>query len=193
MFLRFLIGLANACRVAAWRLLLWRRGGRIGHRCTIQPGVCLACAPGRPILIGNGVRLMRGVVLSTSRSGRIELEDHVYVGEYGVLTSNARIYVGRDTIIAPHADLVDFDHGFADAEVPVIDQPLRAAPIEIGRNVWLGAGVKVLRGVRIGDRAVVGAGAVVNRDVPERAVAVGVPARVVHFSGPRGQKGTSAE
>lgn len=193
MFLRFLIGLANACRVAGWRLLLWRRGGRMGRGCTIQPGVCLACAPGRPILIGRGVRLMRGAVLSTSRSGRIELEDNVYVGEYGVLTSNARIHIGRDTIIAPHADLVDFDHGFADAEACVIDQPLRAAPIEIGRNVWLGAGVKVLRGVRIGDRAVVGAGAVVNRDVPERAVAVGVPARVVHLSGPRGQKGTSAE
>jgi len=184
--LRFVMGLVNACRVAFWRLVLWRRGGRIGRGCTIQGGVCLACGRGRPILIGSGVRLMRGVVLSTSRSGRIELGDNVYIGEYGVLTSNARIQIGRDSIIAPHADVVDFDHGFDDAETAVIDQPVRAAPIEIGRNVWLGAGVKVLRGVRIGAGAVVGAGSVVNRDVPEGSVAVGVPARIVRLSGPRG-------
>ena len=70
--------LANFCRVTFWRLVLRLRGGRLGRRCTIQPGVCLACAPHRPIMISDGVRLMRGVVLSTAGSGRIELGDNVY-------------------------------------------------------------------------------------------------------------------
>lgn len=180
---RLIVNLVNCGRVTFWRLLLGLRGGRIGRGCTIQPGVCLACAPGRPIVIGNGVSLMRGVVLSTSESGRIELEDNVYIGEYGVVTSNAEIRIGRDTIIAPHVDLVDFNHGFEDLATPVVKQKVEASPIRIGRDVWLGAGVKVLRGVTLGDQSVIGAGAVVNRDVPPRAIAVGVPARVVRTRG----------
>ncbi len=182
--MRLLLGVVNFLRVMYWRLVLLVRGGRIGRRCRIQPGVCLACRPGHPILLGDGVQLMRGVVLSTSRSGRIELGDHVYVGEYGVVTSNAAITVGPDTIIAPHVDLVDFNHRVDDPDRNVIDQPLDARPIAIGRDVWLGASVRVLAGVTLGDRAVVGAGAVVTRDVPERGIAVGVPARVVGTRGP---------
>jgi acetyltransferase-like isoleucine patch superfamily enzyme len=54
-----------------------------------------------------------------------------------------------------------------------------AAPIVVGRNVWIGAGATVLQGVTIGDDAVVAAGAVVTRDVPPRVLVAGVPARVV--------------
>lgn len=126
---------------------------------------------------------MRGVVLSTSRSGRIELGDNVYIGEYGVVTSNAAVHIASDTIIAPHANVVDFNHGFADADTPVLRQPVQAEPIHIGRDVWLGAGVTVLKGVTIGDRAVIGAAALVRRDVPDRAVAVGAPARVIRYRG----------
>lgn len=183
MLVQLILVFVNFVRVTFWRLVLAVRGGRIGRRCVIQPGVCLACARGRPIEIGDGVRLMRGVLLSTSQRGRIVVEDNVYIGEYGIVTSNAEIHIGRDTIIAPHADLVDFNHGFDDLAKPVIGQAVDAAPIEIGRDVWLGAGVKVLRGARIGDQAVVGAGAVVRGDVPVRAVAVGVPARVVRIRG----------
>jgi serine acetyltransferase len=187
-----ILKLANFGRVTFWRTVLAMRGGRIGRGCTIQRGVMLACAPDRPIILGDGVSLMQGVVLSTGKSGRIVIEDNVYIGEYGVVTSNAEIRIGRDTIIAPHADLVDFNHGFDDVGRNVVDQPVSAAPIVIGRDVWLGAGVKVLRGVRIGDQAVVGAGAAVRTNVPDRGVAVGVPARVIRKRGEGEGRGTSA-
>ncbi|NLX59871.1 MAG: acyltransferase [Phycisphaerae bacterium] len=178
------LGLINLVRVTFWRLvLLVRGGGRIGRGCRFQPGVVLASARGRPILLGDHVQLMRGVVLSTSQSGKIVLGDHVYIGEYGVVTSNAEIHIERDTIIAPHVDLVDFNHGTDDLSVTVINQPVDAAPIHIGRDVWLGAKVTVVRGVTIGDQAVVGTGSVVNRDVRPRGVAVGVPARVIRTRG----------
>jgi acetyltransferase-like isoleucine patch superfamily enzyme len=177
------IRLANFCRVTFWRLVLRLRGGRLGRRCTIHPGVCLACARDRPIVIGDGVRLMRGVVLSTAESGRIELGDNVYIGEYGVITSNAAVHIGADTIIAPHANVVDFNHTFHDLDTPVVQQPADADPIRIGRDVWLGAGVTVLKGITIGDRVVVGAGALVRHDLPDRAVAVGSPARVIRYRG----------
>ena len=62
---------------------------------------------------------------------------------------------------------------------PVIDQPRVSRGITLGRNVWLGTGAKVMDGVAIGSDVVVGANAVVLEDLPDGAVAVGVPARVV--------------
>ena len=56
---------------------------------------------------------------------------------------------------------------------------MRPAPIHIGKQVWIGANATILPGVTVGDGAVIAAGAVVTRDVPERAVVAGVPARVV--------------
>ena len=179
MGLDWVLKLANFCRVAAWRLRLAWRGGRMGRRCSIAPGVRLECGRGRPIVLGDGVRLQRGVVLSTAAGGRIILEDRVYLGEYGTVLSAAEICIARDSIIAPHVHIEDFDAANATPE----GGPLAADPIRIGRDVWFGAGVTVRRGVQVGNQAVLGAGAVADQSVPDRGVAVGVPARVVRFRG----------
>ena len=63
--------------------------------------------------------------------------------------------------------------------MPVLSQERRASGVSLGAGAWLGAGAKILDGVTIGEGAVIGAGAVVRQAVPARAVAVGVPARVV--------------
>ncbi|HYU66336.1 MAG TPA: acyltransferase, partial [Jatrophihabitantaceae bacterium] len=74
----------------------------------------------------------------------------------------------------------DFDHRYSDLDVPIKDQGIVKSPVRIGNDVWLGTKTTVVRGVRIGDGAVIGANAVVSRDVPAYGVAVGIPARVVH-------------
>jgi acetyltransferase-like isoleucine patch superfamily enzyme len=71
------------------------------------------------------------------------------------------------------------DHDFSDSSRPVLDQSRKSAGISVGAGAWLGAGAKVLDGVIIGDNAIIGAGAVVRDSVPERATAVGMPARIV--------------
>ncbi|MGB2828994.1 MAG: acyltransferase [Phycisphaerae bacterium] len=184
MGLDWILKLANLGRVTRWRLALALHGGHMGRRCAIAPGVRLECGRGRPIVLGDGVRLLRGVVLSTRPGGRITLESRVYVGEYGIVRSAAEICIARDTIIAPHVHIEDFDA----AEGAPDHGPPAADPIRIGRDVWFGAGVTVRRGVQVGDQAVLGAGAVADRDIPDRGVAVGVPARVFRFRGePRGE------
>jgi acetyltransferase-like isoleucine patch superfamily enzyme len=75
--------------------------------------------------------------------------------------------------------LVGGGHEFEARDAAVIDQPRTSHGIVVGDNVWLGTGAKVLDGSRIGSHAVVGAGAVVTADVPEGAIAAGVPARVL--------------
>jgi maltose O-acetyltransferase len=89
----------------------------------------------------------------------------------------APISIGDDTQIGPHVQLLTPVHPLDPEERR--SKVESAAPISIGRNVWIGGGAVVLPGVTIGDDAVIGAGAVVTRDVPARSVAVGNPARVV--------------
>jgi acetyltransferase-like isoleucine patch superfamily enzyme len=87
--------------------------------------------------------------------------------------------VGRHGLFAAQAYLVGGGHEFDQPGVAVIDQPRSSRGIVLGDNVWLGTGAKVLDGVRIGNDVVVGANAVVNADLPDRAIAAGVPARVL--------------
>ena len=94
-----------------------------------------------------------------------------------VLLDVARVTIGDDVQIGPYVQLLTATH-------PMDPQQRRdkwesAEPITIEDNVWLGGGVIVCPGVTIGEHAVVGAGSVVTRDLPQRAVAVGYPARVV--------------
>jgi acetyltransferase-like isoleucine patch superfamily enzyme len=89
------------------------------------------------------------------------------------------VTAGRAVRIGAHTSLIGFDHGFDDPDVEIYRQPHSSVGVMIGDDVWIGAHVVVLDGVRIGSHAVVGAGSVVTRDVPEWAIVVGNPARVV--------------
>ena len=130
------------------------------------------------IRIGNGVFLGRGTILSC-KDGDITLGDHVNIGFHSEIFSGSQVTVGRHGLFAAYTYLVGGGHEFEQAGVPVIEQERRSKGITLGENVWLGAGAKVMDGVRIADHVVVGAGAVVTEDLPAGAVAVGVPARVV--------------
>ncbi|WP_229400714.1 sugar O-acetyltransferase [Micromonospora okii] len=107
----------------------------------------------------------------------IHLGPRGFVNFNAVFLDVARINIGADVQIGPNVQLLTATH-------PIEPGPRRekweaAQPITIGENVWLGGGVIVLPGVTIGDDTVVGAGAVVTRDLPANVVAVGNPARVV--------------
>nr|WP_231129364.1 sugar O-acetyltransferase [Bifidobacterium choloepi] len=101
----------------------------------------------------------------------------VYANFNLTCVDDTHIYVGDSTMIGPNVTLATAGHPIA--------PELRAkgyqynAPIRIGRNCWLGAGVTVLPGVTIGDNVVVGAGSVVTKDLPDNVVAVGTPAHVL--------------
>lgn len=89
----------------------------------------------------------------------------------------APITIGDDVQIGPNVQLLTPTHPLA--ADPRRDKLEAARPIAIGNNVWLGGGVIILPGVSIGENTVVGAGAVVTRDLPANVIAVGNPARIV--------------
>jgi acetyltransferase-like isoleucine patch superfamily enzyme len=130
----------------------------------------------RRILLGRGLFLYRELYLETQGTGEIAIGDGVVISRGAHLVAFAGIRIGAGSMIGEYASIRDANHR-AGATVPLRDAGHDARPIDIGREVWIGRGVTVLPGVRIGDRAVVGANAVVTRDVPAGARVGGVPAR----------------
>lgn len=160
---------------------------RIGSDVVIDDN-CLIDAKGssnRGITIGSGVFVGRNTILSC-KDGDIEIDDRANIGFNSEIFSASAVRIGKDTLIAAYCYIIGGDHDFGDPSQPVLSQARRSTGVTVGDGAWLGAGAKVLDGVSIGDGAVVGAGAVVREAVPARAIAVGVPARVV---GQRGQQG----
>ena len=153
---------------------------RIGSNVVIDDN-CLIDAKGESnagIRIGNGVFIGRNSILSC-KNGDIELEEGANVGFNCEIFSASRVRVGPNVLMAAYSYVIGGDHDFSDASKSVLEQTRTSAGVEIGGGAWIGAGAKILDGVNIGDHAVVGAGAVVRDAVPARAIAVGIPARVV--------------
>lgn len=142
---------------------------------------CLLDAKGesnRGIRIGDGVFIGRNTILSC-KNGDIELGDHANIGFNCELFSASRVTIGSRALLAAYTYVIGGDHDFSDPSKSVLEQTRTSAGVTIGPGAWMGAGAKILDGVTIGHHAVVGAGAVVRADVPDHAVAVGVPARIV--------------
>ena len=90
------------------------------------------------------------------------------------------IEIGDNVSIAHGVSILSFDHGYADPALPFRDNPVILKKVTIGDNVWIGCGVRILKGVEIGSGSIVAAGAVVTRNVPPGVIVAGVPARVLH-------------
>lgn len=95
------------------------------------------------------------------------------------INASGGIEIGEAVQIGSRVSLISDSHEFSDPDVPVYRQGKKAAPIRIGDDVWIGINATILMGVSIGKGAVIGANALVNKDVPEYAIAAGVPARVI--------------
>jgi len=167
-------------RYRRWRLA--RGGVRVDRSCWIGPCVSLG-ATGRVALPGKinispESELSIGVELD-ARGGQITLGRRVFLGPYVVIYGHGGVEIGDYSLISMHCCIVSSNHTVPVRGEIIRNQPDILLPTKIGRDTWLGAGVKVLGGVTIADGCVVGAGAVVAKDLPPYSIAVGVPAKVV--------------
>jgi acetyltransferase-like isoleucine patch superfamily enzyme len=159
---------------------------RRGAHVFLDDGVVLyrAHPGGGPVVLDDRVHLYRDVVVEVGAGGRLTIGPDTHVQprcQFAAFV--APIVIGREVQIAPLCAFYPYDHGFAAGE-PIARQPLRSrGAIVIEDDAWLGVGVTVLDGVRIGRGAVIAAGAVVTADVPAGAIAAGVPARVIRLRG----------
>ena len=155
------------------------RGAAVKEKVFLGAG----CKVERPWRVSLGERFVAedAVYLKiVSDNASLEFGDHVFIGRGTKFDVINKVSVGDHTVIAPDCFITDHNHGVA-PESPIDQQPCRAKPVVIGKDVWLGTKVVVVAGVKIGDGAVVGAGAVVTHDVPPMAMVAGVPAKLVRY------------
>ena len=109
---------------------------------------------------------------------KVSIGDRCSFGALVVLDAHDRITIGNDCMFAVRVTVSTATHDYGNTPMNSVTL---TRPVIIGNDVWLGVGATVLPGVTIGDGAVIGAQALVTKDVPPRAIVVGVPARVVKY------------
>jgi acetyltransferase-like isoleucine patch superfamily enzyme len=154
----------------------WRTDGMLflGPRLQLQIGRTGQIRFGRFVWVGEGTKIR-------CHEGIVEIGPKTVIGQEVTISAYQHVRIGAECVIADRAMFIDFDHVVVDPEAPVRMQGIYKRDVVVGSNVWIGYGAQILRGVTIGDNAIIGASSVVTRDIPANAVAVGTPARVVRM------------
>ncbi len=166
----------------SWRRALtaagrrWQTNGLVffGRRLEIE------IAPGGEVRFGRFVWIGDRSKIRC-HEGVVEIGDKTVMGQECTISAYQRVRIGQQCVIADRAMFIDFDHGVVEVERPIRLQGIYKRDVEVGSNVWIGYGACILRGVRVGDNAIVGTNSVVTKDVPANAVVAGVPARIVRM------------
>jgi acetyltransferase-like isoleucine patch superfamily enzyme len=158
----------------------------IGENVVIDDNVVLDAkgSGNEGITLGDGSMVSRNSILSC-KGGNIALGRGSKIGINCLVHSESRVEIAPDVTVAAYCYLLaGGNHEFDRIDLPVLDQPsYHKGGVMIGAGSWLAARVTVLDGVSIGRGVVVGAGAVVRDSLPDYAIAVGIPARVIRLRG----------
>ena len=126
---------------------------------------------GRKTLIQQGFRF--GTKNKITIGNECRINENVYIQS---------AFIGNYVLIAPNVAILASSHIFANKSIPIVYQgDTTIKPVIIEDNVWIGRNAIILPGVRIGKGAIVGAGAVVTKNIPQEAIVGGVPARVLKY------------
>jgi acetyltransferase-like isoleucine patch superfamily enzyme len=166
-------------RLAYWKL---RLRGRleldglafIGPGCRLEVGRNAVLAIGRWSWIGHGCKIR-------CHEGRVSVGAKSVMGQECTISAYQHVSIGRECVIADRVMMIDFDHGSVEVDRPIRLQGIYKRDVRVGNNVWIGYGACILRGVTVGDNAIVGTNAVVTKDVEANAVVGGVPAKVLRM------------
>jgi acetyltransferase-like isoleucine patch superfamily enzyme len=146
-----------------------------GGRCSVGPRSRFRLAPSGTVRLGADVAFRGDAQIAVQ--GECTFGDRVFVNRWFYLSAFASVEIGSDVRIGERVSIHDENHASTGDDYHV-------AAVTVRDRAWLGAGVVVLPGVTIGADAVVAAGAVVTRDVPDRTLVAGVPAKVVRDLSP---------
>ncbi len=146
-----------------------------GDKCFVAPEAELFAEPGRDITTGHQCMIAAGCFLH----GPLTLGNEVAINHGCSFDGGSKgITIGDQTRIANNVTIYAFNHGMAPNQA-IYKQKSHSIGVNIGKDVWIGAQAGIVDGVSIGDHAVIGMGCVVSKDVPDWAIVVGNPMRIV--------------
>ena len=141
-------------------------------------GITMEVHPGA-VVINNDVIVNRNCMIQ-AKAGPVRLGSRTTIGSNSVIVSMAGVEFGEAVLVAGNCYFSAGAYQVDDTTSAVMDQGAYSkGPIIIDDNSWIGTGAIILDGVRVGKGAIVGAGAVVTKDVPDFAIVAGIPARVI--------------
>ena len=164
----------------AWLKLRWRGRLQTDGLCFIAPDVTFEIGPDARVKLGRWCWIGHGTKIR-AHEGEVVIGAKTVLGQECTISAFQHVSLGRECIVADRVMLIDFDHGVVEVERAVRHQGVYKRDVRIGHNVWIGYGACFLRGVTVGDNAVIGTTSVVTTDVPSNAVSAGVPARVLRM------------
>jgi galactoside O-acetyltransferase len=157
------------------------------YNCVIEHGAFIKFPDnlrlGRNVKIGSGAFIHCGENQLSHNAGNVAIRDNAYIGPNSVLLGEGGIEVGTNCEVAPGVVITSQQHTYGRLDIPIKEQPAEMGKVTLEDDVWLGCNSSILPGVRIGKGSIVGAGAVVTKDIPPYSVAVGVPAKVIKKRG----------
>jgi acetyltransferase-like isoleucine patch superfamily enzyme len=152
----------------------------IGSNVSIGDHVRIVCTDeNSKIYIGDGSIIHFGSQIDTGPGGSIHIGQRNSVNPYCVIYGHGGLTTGMYVRIAAHTVIIPANHIYKDPNIIIAKQGLTKKGINIEDDVWIGTGSRILDGINIGHGTVVGAGAVVTKDVPPMAVVAGVPAKII--------------
>ena len=145
----------------------------VGMRYVLLKSVAKSC--------GEAVAVYSNVYLKNPQN--LELGTNVTIQPMTYIEASGGVKIGSDTSIAHGVSIMSETHNIDDREELFKNQGMTYKPVVIGEDTWIGAKVTIMAGVTIGNKAVVGANSVVTKDVPDYAIVVGAPARIIKYRG----------
>ncbi len=150
---------------------------RLGEGVVIEDGVRVFLA--RYVEIGDDVYVGHDAIIKGYYDRKLVIGSGTWIGPRCFIYASGDIEIGEHVGIGPGVSIITSQHDIDDSEIPILHSPLRHGRVVIGDGADIGALSVILPGVNIGRGAQIGAGSVVNKDIPDFAVAVGTPARVI--------------
>lgn len=159
-----------------------KRQIKLGNNVSIAPRVSISGLSTEGISIGNSVTIDTGAILRASGVIRnlgvgIIVGDRTSIGAFNLILGQGGVKIGNDCLLGPNVTVLSENHIYVNKYIPIRDQGEKRESTEIEDDVWIGAGVTVLAGARIGRGCVVAAGAVVRGDVAPYSIIGGIPAK----------------
>jgi len=138
--------------------------------------VGLGAGPGGRVMLGDRVEIGSGTIVLALEGAVVTVGDDVFISGACLIVAAESISIGAESMVAEMVTIRDHDH---DPDAPPRTGRRLQAPVTIGERCWLGSKSSIVRGGSVADDSVIGAHALVNRPIPPKSLAAGVPARVV--------------
>ncbi len=165
--------------------VLFPRHLKAGRQFSIEEGALIVALSRRGVVFGDRCTVGRFSHIATSNplageAGEgLRMGNHSNIGPYSFIGCSGFIEIGNNVMMGPRVNLLAEQHNFGEAGASIKSQGVKRSFIRIEDDCWIGANATVLAGVTIGRGSIIGAGAVVTRDVPANTIVGGVPARVL--------------